>query len=273
CLLEEERVIVDESPGTTRDSIDTTLHFDGKTITLIDTAGIRHQRKDREPLDIFSRSRTVEAIRRSDICIMMLNAVEGILADDVHIFQTIQEFQKGCVIAVNKYDVAPLSPADCRKIIAQRAPFLRASTLVVCSARTAKNVAAVVRAALATWDAVCQEIPQALLGRIVKRLAGDPDLANIVGQAKIHYIRQIGTAPLTFVVIVNKTEYVRPGLLRFLENEIRRTGDVAGAPLRLYLKKKEKKNIKNKSSRQEPAEPARETPRARWPGGGKRSRV
>ena len=240
-ILNEERVIVNDSPGTTRDTVDTFITINGKTITLIDTAGIRKVRKTHMSIDVYSRTRTVDAIRRSDVCIALIDAETGILNDDLHIFSIIQEERKSCVLAVNKSDlVSELTTEDCIKFIEHKAPFMKSAYTILCSAKKGKNLYNALKLAQQAVDNCKRIVDQKDLNEILNNVTKSGHKKIYQGALKMHYLRQLKSNMPTFVLIVNKPTLVKKSVLKHFENIIRRQHDFQGAPIVLKVKEKEK---------------------------------
>ena len=239
-LLKEERVIVDGTAGTTRDAIDTHLHFYNRKLVLIDTAGICHKKKIKESIDVFSRSRTVSAVKSADVCIVLLDAQKGITRDDLHIFELVTEERKCCVICVNKADLVKLSLKVCVYTISERAPLMRFAFCNLCSAKTGHNVFLGLKLAISAWDNSHLKIKQKQLSRIQAQLPLNNPQLNCRGKLKLHYLTQIKINPPMFLLIVNRPELVKKQFLRYIENTLRSEFNFHGSPINLAVKKKER---------------------------------
>ncbi len=239
-LLKEDRVIVNEIAGTTRDAIDTHLQFQGRKLALIDTAGISRKKKINKSIDVFSRSRTVSAVKSADVCIVLLDAQKGITRDDLHIFELILEERKCCVICVNKCDLVKLSLKDCMYTISERAPLMRFAFCNLCSAKTGMNVFLALKLALSAWENNHLKVKQKLLNRVRDQLPEKNPQMNCRGKLKLHYLRQTKVNPPTFVLIVSRPELVNKQFLRYIENTLRSSFNFHGSPISLAVKKKER---------------------------------
>ncbi|MBI4845420.1 MAG: ribosome biogenesis GTPase Der [Candidatus Omnitrophica bacterium] len=240
-LLKEERVIVDHAPGTTRDSVDTLLMAGGQKFMIIDTAGIRQIKKPHGSLDIYSRSRTIEAIKRADVCIVIIEAQKGICRDDLHIFDLVKEEEKCCIIAVNKIDLFNVSLNDCINTFTRKAPFMNYAFIVLCSAKKGKNVEFALNLVKHAWGNYQRKIKQNKLGQTLGKINEHMRTFPGLGAFKINYLTQIKKAPPAFVLIVNRPELVKDSVLRYVENKIREQYNFKGAPIKIQIQKKQVK--------------------------------
>ncbi len=240
-ILKEERVIVDNCPGTTRDAIDTYLFYNDQRLILIDTAGIRQKKKPHSNIDIYSRTRTIQAIKRADVCIVIVDAQSGILRDDLHIFSLVKDAGKCAVIVVNKCDIIKLKVEDCIHTISQKASFMSFAFCVLCSAKLSKNLNFALNFALYAWENNNRKIKQKKLNQTLAEIQSHLNPVSRRGQLKIHYFTQPKSRPPTFVLIVNNTGFIKKSFLRYVENELRRRYDFKGSSIKLVLKKKTRK--------------------------------
>jgi GTP-binding protein len=239
-LIREERVIVSDLPGTTRDSVDTQVEIDGHSYLMIDTAGIKRKKMPDQAIDVFSRSRTISAVKRSDICIVLVDAVQGIKRDDLHIFNLVKEEQKCCVIAINKSDLVNITIKDCRHTLSQKAAYMNFAFSVLCSAKKGKNVHAAVGLAHEAWTNSQKKIKQRHLAETLNQINQHMINAGKRPQLKIHYLTQIKIGPPAFVLIVNRPELIKPAFIRFIESRIRKNYNFQGTPINIIIKKKKK---------------------------------
>jgi len=239
-LLKEDRVIISEEPGTTRDSIDTILELPQGVYKIIDTAGLKQKKKNHAPLEFYSRSRSLEAIKHSDVCIVLIDAQVGICRDDLHIFKLITNENKCCVIAVNKCDLVKISLKDCIYTVAQKAPFVNFAFCVLCSAKTGKNLHAALGFAEQAWINFKRKVKQRKLSATLAEIIAHKEKQSGYAQLKLHFLTQVKTKPPTFVLIVNRPELVKTSFLRFIENRIRRCYNFKGTPIKIYIKRKKR---------------------------------
>lgn len=140
-LIKEERVIVSDVPGTTRDSVDTRVTVDGHDYLMIDTAGIKRKKRPKEAIDLFSRSRTIQAVKRADVCIVLIDAQVGLRRDDLHILSLIKDEDKCCVIGINKCDLVKLDIEACQHTLTTQAYYMNFAFSILCSAKNGKKCA------------------------------------------------------------------------------------------------------------------------------------
>ncbi|MBU4305920.1 MAG: ribosome biogenesis GTPase Der [Candidatus Omnitrophica bacterium] len=235
-LLKEERVIVDNTPGTTRDSIDTSFEFNGQKVTLIDTAGIRRKGKTHTSIDVYSLSRTVKAVKRADVCIVLLDAREPLSRDDLNVFRLINETEKCCVIGINKCDLAKVNVNNSMQMIAQKLSFVHFAFVAACSAKTGKNVDLIFKLVRQAWENAHKKIKQNKLVAMAKELTSL--VPTSIGPLKINYLTQLEYVPPAFVMIVNRPELVKDSFLRYADKYIRQQCDFQGVPLKIMIRKK-----------------------------------
>ncbi|MFH2139042.1 MAG: ribosome biogenesis GTPase Der [Candidatus Omnitrophota bacterium] len=240
-ILKEERVVVSAVPGTTRDTVDTKLNVNGQEMLFIDTAGIKKSRKTRETLDVYSRSRTIEAINRADVCIVLVDAQDGILNDDLHLFSLVKDAKKCCVLAVNKIDLAEIKLKDFVYTISKKAAFMRFAFPVLCSAKKGINLPTVLKLAQQAQQNSKRKIKQSDLNETLNRVAENSLQLRSQGVLKLHYLTQTKASPPTFVIIVNKLELIKNAFIRYLENTLRKNYDFQGSPIYIVGKVKEGK--------------------------------
>jgi GTP-binding protein len=236
-LLGRDRMIVSEVPGTTRDSVEIPFELpDGagfRHYRLIDTAGIRPHARSRTAVDVFSLLRVQEAIRRADIAVLLLDAVEGPRRQDKKIVDLIQEARKGCVVLVNKWDQArSIPPKEYRDALFESLPFLRNNPIVFLSALTGYKV----RDGLAAVDrvaaAVSAKLSTGLLNRVLQDAFESIRPPSAGGRRlKLYYATQTGSRPIRLRAFVNDPALLTPAYERYLLQALRRAFDLAGAPI------------------------------------------
>lgn len=243
-VLDEERCIVSPIPGTTRDSVDISFAHEGHLYTLIDTAGVRRKRAEHEVVDKFAAIRTERAIERSDLCILILDAQEGMTAQDKKIANRIEEAGKGCLILLNKWDlVKGFRMEHCLRGIEEEVPFLKHCPKIFISAKTGRNVEKIFP--------LVQEIHQNSLLRVtthqLNKFIGAALQRNhppmIMGKRlRIYYMAQVDVQPPKFVLFVNYPNLMTETYKKYLYNQFRETYAFTGVPISLFLKGKEKKD-------------------------------
>lgn len=239
-LLGQERVIVSDVPGTTRDAIDTRLLYEGKEIILIDTAGIRRRGKIGPGVEKYSFLRTLKAVSRADVCLLLIDAAQKVTAQDAHIAGYIVEEAKSVVILVNKWDTIEKDthtmPEFARQIQAQL-KFLDYAPLLFISAKTGQRVNKVLPLALQVQADRLLRIPTGELNRLLQEaVARHPPKGGQRHRLKFFYVTQAGVDPPTFVFFVSDPHLVHFTYKRYLENRLRERYGFLGAPLRLIFK-------------------------------------
>jgi GTPase len=245
ALLGEERMIVSDIPGTTRDAIDTTLAYGRSEIVLIDTAGLRRRGKVASGLaaERYSALRALRAIARADVAILVLDAVDGLTAQDAHVAGEVVDEGKGLVIAINKWDL--LAEKTDRTFdeyvrdIHRQVPFLDFAPAISISAKTGQRVGRVLEAAVDVWGERRKRIPTGelnrLLGEAVRRQV--PPLVK-GKRPKVFYATQAAVAPPTFVVFAREAGSVHFSYRRYLENQLRDAYGFEGTPIRLVFRER-----------------------------------
>jgi GTP-binding protein len=243
ALLGEDRAIVSEVPGTTRDAIDTTLAWGRSEVVLIDTAGIKRRGKvaSGPAAEKYSTLRALKAIGRADVAVLVIDAVEGLTGQDAHVAGYVIEEGKGLVVAINKWDlVAEKTDKTFEQYVAwirHEVPFLDFAPIVSISAKTGQRVGRVLEAAIDIWGERRRRVSTGELNRMVAA-ASERQLPPVVKgrRPKIFYATQAGVAPPTFVFFANDAASVHFSYRRYLENRLRDTFGFAGTPLRLVFR-------------------------------------
>ena len=237
-LLGEERVIVSPIPGTTRDAIDTSLDFDGQRVILIDTAGIKRRGRQGGGVDKYSVIRSLEAIDRADIALLVLDASELITAQDLHVAGYIQQAFKGAIIVVNKWDLAKtLEKNEVTRCLRANLKFMRYSPVLYTSAREGSGIAEIMPQAIKIYHERLKRIGTAELNSTVQQvLSGHTPPHKGTHLLKFLYTTQAEVNPPTFVFFVNDATLMHFSYQRFLENQLRLNFGFEGTPLRLIFK-------------------------------------
>ena len=243
-LTGEERTIVTNMPGTTRDSIYTKYNKFGKQFYLVDTAGIRKKAKVKEDLEYYSVVRSIRAIENADVCILMIDATRGIEAQDLNIYQLVQKNKKGLVVCVNKWDlVTDKTNADIKaweqSIRERMAPF-QDFPILFTSALTKQRIYKVMETALQVYDNKQRKVPTAQLNEKVLPLIENYPPPAIKGKyIKVKYCTQLPDTQIpTFIFFANLPQYVKEPYRRFLENKLRSWWDFTGTPIQLFFRAK-----------------------------------
>ena len=242
ALLGEERVIVSDIAGTTRDSIDTPLEKDGEKYILVDTAGIRRKNKIYEDIERYSVIRAIAAIERSDVCVMMLDAESGISDQDKKIAGLAHEAGKGIIICVNKWDAIEKETntmKEFKKRIAAEFPFMSYAPSVFISAKTGKRLGNVLEMARKVAYNRSIRIPTGQLNSLIADAVMMKHPPSDKGKSlKIYYVAQIGIRPPLFSFKVNSRELMHFSYSRYLENRIRDTFGFEGTSIKFVFREK-----------------------------------
>jgi GTP-binding protein len=243
-LLGEERVIVSPIPGTTRDAIDSILFYHGERIRLIDTAGIRRRGKIEPGVEKYSVLRTLKAIERADVVTLLIDATEGVIAQDTHIAGMILEKMKSVIVIVNKWDIIPKDTwtmPDFTDHVRAELNFLDYVPVLFISAKTGQRVGQVIPTALKIQEERIRRIATSDLNRVIRdalNMHAPPSKAG--KRLKIYYGSQVRSDPPTFLFHVNDPRIVHFSYIRFLENRIRSKFGFLGTPLRLSFRARSK---------------------------------
>ena len=247
-LLGEERVVVDEVPGTTRDTIDTVLQYKGEMVTLIDTAGIRRRGRIDQGIERYSFQRTADAIERADIALLVVDAVEGITAQDIHILGYIHKAFKGAVLLVNKWDLVETGDtALWMEVVKRKTRFMPYIETHFISAKTGRGVDKILPLARRIYEERIRRLDQDLLDSIVRDAeAAKQSPKQGRRRLKVYKATQTAVNPPTFAFSVNDAKLVHFSYQRFLENKVRQYCGFKGTPLHLLFKSKADKKAKGK---------------------------
>lgn len=232
CLLKEERVIVDSIPGTTRDAVDTYLKTDKGEFILIDTAGMRHKRKVKEAVDVYSIMRTKEAIKRSHACLILIDAYEGIKVDDLKIMDLVLKEGKCLVLCVNKWDLLEKDPQeDYLKMVHARVNFLKKYPVIFTSAKTGFNVYSSLGRVREIVSNAGTMVPTMNLNRLITYIKSRPPFSSSKNKFNLTYATQTKACPPTFLMFVNNPRAVSEGHVSVIENSLRKNFGFFGTPI------------------------------------------
>jgi len=244
-IVGEERAIVSPIPGTTRDAIDTKMEYENTAITLIDTAGIRKRGKIDPGVEKYSVLRSFKAIERADVVLLLIDAVEGITAQDTHIAGFILEAWKSCVVLVNKWDAIQKDTYTIETYgqkIRQELNFMDYVPMLFISAKTGQRVDRVLQTALQVQEERLARISTSALNQIIQNAQDIHPAPSQAGrQLKIYYGTQVRSEPPTFMIYVNDPKLMHFTYKRFLENRIRETYGFLGTPIRIVTKGRREK--------------------------------
>jgi len=259
AILGSDRAIVSDVPGTTRDAIDTEVEFKGRKLILVDTAGIRRRGKVGVGVEKFSVLRSTRAIERSDVAVLMIDASDGLTAQDTHIAGEIQERAKGVVVVVNKWDLAQaqlraeregnsphpdeeIASAEAyRRIIAEGLKFIPYAPIIFASAKTGYHVQSLLETVLNIADMRYLRIATSRLNAVVQDAVRRHNPTPVKNKIlKIYYATQTGVNPPTFALFVNDTAAVHFSYERYLENKLREAFGFKGTGIRLFFRPRAK---------------------------------
>jgi GTP-binding protein len=241
-LLGEERLVVSEIAGTTRDAIDTPLNYHGRTIIFVDTAGLRRQSRIDDGVEFYSSLRARRAIDRADICILVIDATEGLHNQDLKIAALAWETGRGLIIVVNKWDIAEKETNSAHKFqkeCEEKAPFFKFVPFIFLSALTGQRVAKVLSVILDVEVERKKRITTSQVNTTLEALVARRQPPQAAGrEIKLNYATQVETAPPTIAVFGNNPDLVQEHYIRYLHNGFREAWGFTGSPLRVVMRRK-----------------------------------
>ncbi len=242
ALLGEERNIVTNIAGTTRDSIHTRYNKYGMDFYLVDTAGMRKKGKEMEDLEFYSVMRSIRAIENSDVCILMLDAQQGLESQDLNIHNLIVRNRKGCVIVVNKWDLIEKESNTMKEwkefLEKKLAPF-NDIPIIFTSVLNKQRILEVLQQAIRVYNSRRRRIPTSELNDFILPVIEDYPPASTKGKyIRIKYATQLPTPTPQFAFFVNLPQYIKENYRRYLENKIRDQWDFSGVPIQIYFRQK-----------------------------------
>lgn len=242
AILNEDRAIVSDIAGTTRDAIDTKFKYNHEDITVIDTAGMRKKGKIYESVEKYSLIRSLKAIDRSDVCVLVIDASTGIIEHDKHIASYALDAGKGIVICVNKWDTINNPDSDIKhwkEEIKNEFQFIPYAHVVFLSAKTKKRVSTLMPEVINAYNNNRKEVKTSLLNNIIMEAVSLHEPPSYKGKRlKIYFVSQTGNCPPKFTFSVNNKGLVHFSYERYLENQIRNNIDFDGTPIILQFKNK-----------------------------------
>jgi GTP-binding protein len=266
-VLGEERMIVSDVPGTTRDPVDTAVVIDDEPMILVDTAGIRRRGSIDRGIERYSVLRAMKAIDRADVAVVMTDATEGYTAQDAHVVGYVLEAGKGIVLVINKWDAVEKDghTADAwLKALRQEAPYLAWADIVFASALTGQRMERILREARRVAEERYRRVPTADLNRVVSEAVRAHPPSHVRNRLpKVYYATQAAVAPPTFVIFVNDPELIHFSYRRYLENRIRAEYGFLGTPIRLVLRARASEEAARRSARPRRSGAARRPKRGR----------
>ena len=242
ALLGEERNIVTNIAGTTRDSIHTRYNKYGMDFYLVDTAGMRKKGKEMEDLEFYSVMRSIRAIENSDVCILMLDAPQGLESQDLNIHNLIVRNRKGCVIVVNKWDLIEKESNTMKEwkefLEKKLAPF-NDIPIIFTSVLNKQRILEVLQQAIRVYNSRKRRVPTSELNAYIMPIIEDYPPASTKGKyIRIKYATQLPTPTPQFAFFVNLPQYIKESYRRYLENKMREQWDFSGVPIQIYFRQK-----------------------------------
>ncbi len=248
-LLNENRVIVSDVSGTTRDSIDSLIKYKDKEYIIVDTAGIRKKSKVDYGVEKFAVDRAIRSIRDCDVALLVIDATEGISDQDKKISSIITEAGKGIIIAINKWDLIEDKQANTvnkfDKMLAQEIPFLEYAPKIYISAKTKQRLHNIFEQAQFVYEQATKRVSTGLLNKIIKELYSLNPPTSVKGKRlKLLYATQAGVQPPTFVLFANNSDLLKEHYKRYIENKLREAFGFFGTPIRISVRERSEKEKK-----------------------------
>lgn len=244
-ILGENRVIVSDIAGTTRDAIDTEVVRNGKEYIFVDTAGLRRKNKIKEDIERYSIIRTVSAVEKSDVVVLMIDATEGVTEQDAKIAGVAHERGKGMIIAVNKWDLVEKDDKTIYKFtneVRDKLSFMPYAELVFISAKTGQRVHKVFETIDAVIENCSLRVATGVLNEILTEAMAMKQPPSDKGKKlRIYYMTQVSVKPPTFVMFINDKELMHFSYTRYIENQIRNTFGFRGTPVRFIARERKDK--------------------------------
>lgn len=242
ALLGKDRNIVTPIAGTTRDSIEIEYNQFGHHFMLIDTAGLRKKTKVSENIEFYSVMRTIKALEKADVCILMIDATEGIESQDINIFKLIEKNHKGVVVLVNKWDLVEKDTKTSKefedRIREKLAPFVDVP-IIFTSALTKQRVMKAIEVANEVYENKTKHIPTSKLNDVMLELIQNYPPPSLKGKyVKIKFVTQIPGRSPAFAFFCNLPQYVKEPYKRYLENKLRENFDFTGVPITIFMRQK-----------------------------------
>jgi GTP-binding protein len=244
-LLGQERVIVSDTPGTTRDAIDVVLVRDGQSFVLVDTAGLRRKGRITSPIERYGVIRTLKAVDRADVVLLLIDATVGLTEQDKRIAGYVHEAGRGLALVVNKWDLVERDEETARTFevsLRDGLPFLEYAPILFISAKTGLHVSRLLEKVKAISAAQTMRVVTHRVTDLIKdAMLINPPPAEKGKRVRVHLVQQVSVKPPVFLFIVNDPTVVHYSYRRFLENRLREVFDFSGTPLRLIFRAREGK--------------------------------
>ncbi len=247
-ILDEERTIVSNIPGTTRDAVDSFFEREGRRYMIIDTAGIRRKSRIVQQIEKYGVMRSLKAIERSDVAVLLLDAVEGVVEQDKRIAGYINDSGKAIILVVNKWDLVEKDERTMARylsVISREMAFVQYAPVVFTSALTGQRVAKVLEKVDFVFEQYTKRITTGNLNDLfLEAVAQNPPPSYKTRRLKIYYATQSGVKPPAFILFVNDTGLMHFSYARYLENQLRQAYGFEGTPIRLILRERTKERVK-----------------------------
>jgi len=245
ALIKEERAIVTEIPGTTRDSVDSVLEISGKKFLLVDTAGVKKRKRIKEQPEEFSIGRSFMNIKRSDMVMLVIDAVEGIQDMDKKVLGYAYEHSKAIMIVVNKWDKVDKAEREKMKekyihYIRANIAFMNFAPLVFVSAKEGRGLEELIDVVIYVENQYNFRVKTAVLNRVFQEAIYNKSVSSKKGDLRIYFISQVAVKPPVFALFVNKKAKIVDSYLKYLENKLRENFGFEGVPLKFKVKERRK---------------------------------
>jgi len=241
-ILGEDRLIVSDTPGTTRDAVDTYFEKDGKKYIFIDTAGLRRKSKIKENIERYSIVRAVAAIERADVCVLVIDAEQGVTEQDAKIAGVAHERGKAMIIVINKWDLIEKDDKTMnrfQKDIAEQLSYMQYALMLFISAKTGQRVAKLFDFIDQAMQNACLRVSTGVLNEVLIEATAMAQPPNDKGrQLRIYYMTQVAVKPPTFVLFVNDAELFHFSYKRYIENRLRVAFGFKGTPIHFIIRNK-----------------------------------
>ncbi|MBY0488980.1 MAG: ribosome biogenesis GTPase Der [Gemmatimonadaceae bacterium] len=242
-LLGEERLVVNDESGTTRDAIDAPMRYHDRDLIFVDTAGLRRQSKIDDGIEFYSALRTRRAIDSSDVCVLMIDATEGLQNQDLKIATLAWEAGRGLIIVINKWDLyedkTDKSSAKFRKDAVEKAPYLEYVPFLFTSAKTGQRVTKALDLVLEVQEQRLRRVSTSQVNDALAEIVAKLQPPQAAGrEVKLNYATQVEVAPPTFAFFGNAPELIPEHYIRYIHNQLRDKWGFTGAPVRIVLKRK-----------------------------------
>jgi GTP-binding protein len=245
-ILGESRCVVSDIPGTTRDAIDIPLDIGEQRYLLIDTAGIRRKKGEKEVIDKFAALRTEKAMERADVCLLVFDATEGLTIEEKRILTTIEEKGKGCILVANKWDLLKeIRMEHCAVTLRKQSPFTEHFPLMFTSALTGRNLSKIFEEVQNVYSHLHQRIGTGELNRFIERAIQKYHPPMIQGKRlRIYYLTQKAGSPPEFILFINRVDLMTKTYERYLVKSLREYFNFSGVPIRFKLQGKSQQQAK-----------------------------